>query len=80
MEGRVEDEVPDQGECGELVGLGQQEQGRLGLHQAGDDGSWVAVEETQEVEGQGVGSAQLMDFVPKSEPGSSTQHSAGSSP
>ena len=80
MEGRVEHEVPDQGEGGELVGPGEEEEGRLGLQQAGDDGSWVAVEKTHDVEGQGVGPTELMEFVSESEPGGSTEDDTGRRP
>ena len=63
MEGRVEGEVPHQGEGGQLGWPGQQEEGRLGLHQGREDGARVAIQETHQIDGQGAGPAELLHLV-----------------
>ena len=60
VEGSVEDEVPHQAEGGQLAGLGQEQEGGLGLEQGGDDAPWVAVDQTEEVDRQRVGPAQFL--------------------
>ena len=62
------------------MGLGKQQQGRLGLEDGGDDASWVAVEEAQQVQGQRVGPADLLDLLAQGLPGGQTHHGAGGHP
>ena len=80
MERGVEDEVPHQAEAGQLGGLGQQHQGRLGLQEGGDDPSWVAVEETQEEDRQRVGPPELVHLLSQGLSGGQAHHGAGGHP
>ena len=65
---------------GEEVGLGQQDQGWLGLQQGGDDAPWVAVEQTEEIHGQRVGPADLLHLLPQGLPGGQAHDGAGGHP
>ena len=80
VERRVEDEVPDQGEGGQLAGLGEEQEGRLGLQQGGDDAARVAVEQAQQVDGQRVGPADLLHPLAQGQSGGQTHHGAGGDP
>lgn len=80
VEGSVEYEVPHQGEGGQLGGLGEEEEGGLGLQEGGDDAPRVAVDHAEEVDGQGVGLAQLLRLPPQAESGRQAEDGAGADP